>query len=120
MNATIAELHALIKNEQDKTDNKMAVQIGDHLKDIIGSDEGMARIAIEDFKAKNKVLEEIDKKLFEEGKKRRKSGNGYAFTMKEAEFIIREFFGLPEPGEAPQAEIPDTAEGKILSITDFL
>lgn len=59
-------------------------QIRDHILQIVGNDESMCSIVLQDVIVSPSLLKDINRHLMEEGRKRKK-GNSFCFTMEEAE-----------------------------------
>lgn len=110
----IAEAIEKITAQQPK--ERTAVwMVGEQLKDMVRDEPHLAELVARDLEIEAMSLSECEKKIKAYADKH-KTGSFACVVPDEAERIIREFYGLPEPGEAPApGEAP-----KIISLSDFL
>lgn len=87
--------------------------VGEQLKDILRGEPHLADIVAQDLDVKEMALAECEKKIKAFADKH-KTGNFSCVIPSEAERIIREFYGLPEAG---QASAP--AAGVDIDLEDF-
>lgn len=92
--------------------------LGEQVKDICRAEPRAAELVVQDLEGGMKLLD-LKKKLDELAKKH-KVGNQSVVTPMEADALIREFFGLPERGAAPEPEREPERGGKVLSLFDLL
>lgn len=98
--------------------------IGEQLKDICRDEPACGAILLEDLQNPDMGLAAADKKLYEYGKSLCKGRSGVGISPKAAEKVLREFYGLPEAGEAPKAQpmkaAPVLGGPFSLNLDDFL
>ena len=87
--------------------------VGEQLKELLQAEPQWADMVERDLENKEQSLEAVAKKIRELAKKN-KVGNCGCVTPAEAEKIIRETYGIPERGAAPEA----TAEN-VINLEDF-
>lgn len=89
--------------------------VGEQLKDLLRAEPHLAEIVAQDLDVKEMSLAECEKKIkaFADG---HKTGNFACVVPAEAERIIREFYGLPAPGEAAG---PEPAGDNLIRLEDF-
>lgn len=87
--------------------------VGEQLKDMLRAEPELAEIVAQDLDVKEMALAECEKKIKAFADKH-KTGNFACVIPAEAERIIREFYGLPEAG---QASVP--AAGVDIDLEDF-
>lgn len=92
--------------------------LGEQVKDVCRAEPRSAELVVQDLEGGMK-LSDLKKKLDELAKKH-KVGNQSVVTPMEADALIREFFGLPERGAAPEPEREPERGGKVLSLFDLL
>lgn len=111
--------------EQQKGNQQYSViyQLGEQLKEIC-MDARCAQLVAEDLENKSMSLKELEKKIAAFASAH-KSGNCGCCPPREADRIIREFYGLPERAErvlqttATEAEIkPKPRRGSLLDLLD--
>lgn len=88
--------------------------VGEHLKDIIRDDPRLQELVDQDLEKQGMSLTECEKKIkaFSDSHKP-KNANSFCVSPAEAEQIIRNFYGLGQPGDKNQGS------GKVLSLADF-
>ena len=87
--------------------------VGEQLKDICRREPRSAELIAQDLENPSMSIVEAEKKIKAFADKH-KTGNFSCVTPVEAEKILREFYGLPKPGE----ETP--REGVHINLMDFL
>lgn len=87
--------------------------VGEQLKDILRGEPHLAELVAQDLDVKEMSLTECEKeiKAFADG---HRTGSFACVIPAEAERIIREFYGLPDRGAAP-----DPAGDNIIRLEDF-
>lgn len=98
--------------------------VGEQLKDICRREPRSAELIARDLQVEAMSITEAEKKIkaFADG---HKTGNFACVTPGEADNILREFYGLPEPEAIPApvpvlAPPPPTRQRKIVDLSDFL
>lgn len=86
--------------------------VGEQLKDMLRAEPQLAEIVSQDLDVKEMSLAACENKIKEYADKH-KMGNFSCVIPSEAERIIRDFYGLPAPGEIP------APSGKVLHLEDF-
>lgn len=95
-------------------------QLGEQLKDIISESPDVAGIVLDDLKQPGMKLSDCEKKIAAFAQSHR-HGNAGCCPPKEADRIIREFYGIPARQAAPAVMQPAMPkQPKKLSLTDFL
>ena len=111
----------LIKEQQKKLrETDPAYMIGLQLIDMIREDTGIDSILTEDLSGKGMDLTACAAamKKHADGIHTREKGSCVCIHPKEAEKVIRKFYGLPDPDER---EAPKTVTSpEIMSLEDFL
>lgn len=111
-----------ISNQQAKLNEyHPAFQLGEQLKDIIfKSQDDVAGIVLEDLKKPGMKLTDCEKKIAAFAQAHR-HGNAGCCPPKEADRIIREFYGIParQTGAVPMQFVAPKKHKK-LSLTDFM
>ena len=79
---------------------------------------GSAELIAQDLENETMSITEAEKKIkaFADG---HKTGNFSCVTPMEADRILREFYGLPSPGESAPVPAPELAGDKVLRFEDF-
>lgn len=86
-----------ITAQQKKLDQwDPAFQLGDQLKDILSGMQDAAQIVLQDLKQQGMKLTDCEKKIADFAQKH-KRGIAGCCPPKEADRIIREFYGIPAP-----------------------
>ena len=98
--------------------------VAEQLKDICRQEPQSAELVAQDLQVEAMSITEAEKKIkaFADG---HKTGNFACVTPGEADNILREFYGLPEPEAIPApapvpAPPPPTRQRKIVDLSDFL
>ena len=97
----MSNLFAIIENQQKGHENEPRYTIGEQLKDIAAREPLAAELLEKDLAIPEMSLAAAEKKLQEYADKNHKSAKCYCITPTVAEKILREFYGIPDPGEAP-------------------
>lgn len=89
--------------------------VGEQLKDMLRGEPHLAEIVAQDLEVKEMSLAECEKKIkaFADA---HKTGQFSCVIPSEADRIIREFYGLPARGEAPE---PVPAGDNLIRLEDF-
>ena len=108
---------SMLEEQQSKVQARSPQwMVGEQLKDICRQEPHCAELIAQDLENPAMSITEAEKKIkaFSDA---HKIGNFGCVTPAEADRILREFYGLPSPGdeqEAPSAGAP------VLSLADFL
>lgn len=78
--------------------------IGEQLKDLLRAEPQHAEMVLQDLRNKEQSLAAVERKIEARAKKNKVGGRGCVSPM-EAEEIIREVYGLPARGSAPEAPV---------------
>lgn len=122
MNELERVLHA-IEEQQKKLGDGPAYWVGEQLKDILRETPEAAQVVLEDFDAGHTV-KECEKQIRDYARK-----HGSCCPPKEADRIIREFFGIADlsAGTAPVIELPAASTSaekhharRSINLADFL
>ena len=107
---------AAIEAQQEKVKPRSPQwMVGEQLKDICRREPASAELIAQDLKQPAMSITEAEKKIKAYADKHR-TGNFSCVTLSEAERILREFYGLPEPDAVPAP----AAGPKMVDIADFL
>lgn len=126
MSGFMSEAVSLLEAQQAKVKPRSAQwMVGEQLKDICRREPGSAQLLARDLRVKDMDITAAEKKIkaFADG---HRTGGFVCVTPAEADRILREFYGLPEPGELPAAPEPpapapvSAPSGKIIDLDDFL
>lgn len=113
-----------IEAQQKGHENTDVWMVGEQLKDIIRQDISLQQIVDQDLDSKSMGLINAAAKIKEFADKQSNSRKGRCVCVPPnvAEQIIREFYGLPEPGAVLSSPAPAQGNSlpKILSLADFL
>lgn len=110
--SALAEVIFAIEAQQPK-ERSAVWMVGEQLKDICRSDPSAAEILLTDLlHNQDMTLAAAEKKIAEQAKKN-KVGSCGCVTPKEAEEILRQFFGLGAVGSLP------AAQPKVIDLADF-
>ena len=121
---------AAIEEQQAKVKARSAQwMVGEQLKDICRREQASAELIEQDLQVKEMSITEAEKKIkaFADA---HKTGNFACVTPVEAEKILREFYGLPEPfedggaadrgEESQEDERKNSAARKVIDLDAFL
>lgn len=120
----IKELREKIRAQQgpEGTDVWM---IGEQLLDIAAREPASAALIEKDLEVAAMSLPEAAKamKAFADEKKQKVKGNCVCVTPKEADGVLRKFYGLPDAGEMPQPvpaeEVASAKDSGDIDLSDF-
>ena len=120
--SAIGKAIAAIEEQQKSVKARSAPwMVGEQLKDICRREPASAELIAQDLAVKEMSITKAEEKIKAFADKN-KTGNFACVTPMEAEKILREFYGLPEPfddGGAPnRGEEPQ--ERKIVDLSAFL
>ena len=110
---------AMLEDQQSKVRARSPQwMVAEQLKDICRREPQSAELIAQDLENPAMSITEAEKKIkaFADG---HKTGNFSCVTPMEADRILREFYGLPEPSVAPPP-VADPPERKIIDLSDFL
>lgn len=108
---------ALLEDQQSKVPHRSPQwMVGEQLKDICRREAHSAELIAQDLENPDMSITAAEKKIkaFADG---HKTGNFACVTPAEAEKVLREFYGLPDP-EEESAPVP--AGRNVLDLADFL
>ncbi len=109
---------ALLEKQQSKVESRSPQwMVGEQLKDICRHELQSAELVAQDLENPAMSITEAEKKIKAFADKH-KTGNFSCVTPIEAERILREFYGLPDPAEATEAARP--AGDKVIDLMDYL
>lgn len=111
MNELVNAIAAIAK--QQPTRRNDVWMVGEQLKDLLKAEPQWADMVERDLQNKEQSLEAVAKKIRAQAQKN-KVGNCGCVTPAEAEKIIRETYGIPERGAAPEAPA-----GNVINLEDF-
>ena len=108
---------AMLEDQQSKVKARSPQWMAaEQLKDICRREPQSAELIAQDLENPAMSVTEAEKKIkaFADG---HKTGNFSCVTPVEADRILREFYGLPVPGEEPEAL---STGSQVLDLADFL
>ena len=111
-----------IEAQQKGKENTAPWMVGEQLKEICSREPLAAELVEKDLAVKEMSLEACEKKIKEWADKHKKGGCAVV-PPNVAEKIIREFYGIPEPGgdsSTPLSSAQNDANGDIIDFTSFL
>ena len=120
------EAIAALAAQQDKVKPRSPQwMVAEQLKDICRREPKSAELIAQDLRLESMSITEAEKKIkaYADG---HKTGNFSCVTPIEADRILREFYGLPEPETAPAPEsVPappplPAQKRRIVDLSDFL
>ncbi len=109
---------ALLEEQQSKvTARSPQWMVAEQLKDICRHEPQSAELIAQDLENAAMSIAEAEKKIkaFADN---HKTGNFSCVAPSEAERILREFYGLPDPAKEPEAAQP--AGAQVIDLMDFL
>lgn len=111
----------MISAQQAKAPERSHVRlIGEQLKDICRTTPSAAELLIHDLEVPEMSLASLKRK-FDSFAESKKTGRESCIFPDEADKLIREFYGLPMPGDAaPSASSKPAPAGKVVSLLDIL
>ena len=105
----------LLREQQSKVPARSAPwMVAEQLMDLCRRERQSAALLAKDLENDGMGIAEAEKKIKAYADKH-KVGNFACVTPSEAEDILREFYGLPRPGEAAQPE----QSGALVNFSDF-
>jgi len=109
---------ALLEQQQSEVQARSPQwMVAEQLKDICRQEPHSAELIAQDLETPAMSITEAEKKIKAFADKH-KTGNFSCVTPLEAERVLREFYGLPDPVEAPEAARP--AGTKFIDLTYLL
>lgn len=108
---------AMLEDQQSKVkDRSPQWMVAEQLKDICRREPQSAELIAQDLENPAMSITEAEKKIkaFADG---HKTGGFSCVTPAEADRILREFYGLPTPGDEQDAP---SAGAQVLDLADFL
>ena len=126
MNESQTKAIAALEAQQAKVkDRSPQWMVAEQLKDICRQEPRSAELIAQDLQVEAMSITEAEKKIkaFSDA---HKTGNFGCVIPAEADRILREFYGLPEPEAAPAPESvpaappPPAQQRKIVDLADFL
>ena len=114
LNSVIAKIEA----QQEKCKNDAAFCVGEQLKDMARSDMAVAELLDKDLDIEDMSITNAEKKIkaYADGHRFGKCG---FVPPKEADRILREFYGLPGTNETKE-EPSEQAGSKVIDLSAFL
>lgn len=107
-----------IEAQQAKEKGRTAPwMVGEQLKDICRREPASAELIAQDMANEDMSIQAAEKTIKAYADKHR-TGNFACVTPAKAEEILRKFYGLPKPEEAPEAEAPKP-ESDNVNLEDF-
>ena len=106
-----------IEAQQKGKENTPAWMVGQQLKDICRNDPRCAEMVEQDLENASMSISEAAKKIKAYADKQKRTGNCVCVPPNVAEKIIREFYGLPEAGAAPESTVPAL---RLLDLGDLI
>lgn len=117
MNLIMNDVKKAISEQQKGKEHTAVFMVGEQLKDIIADSEHFAELVLQDLKNPDMSLVKCEAKIKARADELHKKNGGSCACVnpKDAENIIREFYGLHE------TTTPAAASGnKIVSLADLL
>ncbi|MBR1660162.1 MAG: hypothetical protein IJ705_07580 [Oscillospiraceae bacterium] len=108
----------LLRAQQEKAPEGSACwMVAEQLMDICRAEPYNAELIAQDLKNKSMSIAEAEKKIRDRAdeKHRKNGGSSVCVSPKEAEEILRKFYGLPDPGAVAEAPA-----GVLLDFADFM
>ena len=110
-----------IEAQQKGRENTAVWMVGEQLKDVCRGDPYCAELVAQDLEHSGMSIVEAEKKIKAYADKQKRTGNCVCVPPNVAEGIIREFYGLPDAGQAPQKPVQEPpAQTDFLDLSDFL
>lgn len=110
---------AAIESQQAKLEeDSMPWVVGEQLKDICRMEPRSAELIAQDLEVKEMSIVAAEKKIkaFADGHKK---GNSSGVSGRQADRILREFYGLTAAGAPAPAPSPEQTDGKVFHLEDF-
>ena len=112
------KLISIIEKQQKGHENEPLFCVGEQLKDIAEREPHVIDILKRDLEIPEMSLAKAAAKIKSYADEKSGKKGAFAVSPKIAEGILRKFYGLPEPGEAPKATSPAT--GAYIDLDNFL
>ena len=116
------KLIELIKKHQEGHENDDVFMVGEQLKDMASREPACIEILIQDLNTPKMGLADAAAQIKKYADEHRKNAKCFCVSPLIAEGILREFYGLPKHGEAPE-RVPTTASAvasDYIDLGDFL
>ena len=112
---------AKICEQQKGIENTAAYCAGEQLKDIVRTTPGAAELVFKDLDVKEMSITECEKKIkaLADERHRKNRGNFAFVSPKEADVIIREFYGIPDTVSVPENPKDKESSG-LIDLDSFL
>ncbi len=110
-------IERIIEQQKGFDEFSTVYQVGEQLKDICQESPEEAELIFQDLNNKSMSIVEAEKKIKAFADKHKK-GNSSCCPPKEADRILREFYGL-EPKQYGKAETKAKPENKTVNLADF-
>lgn len=110
MSTNITRALKMIEEQQRGKENSAVWFAGEQLKDIIGDSEKRAELVINDLKVKEMSLENCERQIKKRADEKREKGGRsgcVCINPKEAEEIIKKFYGITDEKEKGEIDIDD-------------
>lgn len=109
---------AKIEAQQKGREETAVWAVGEQLKEICRFTRGAAELVARDLDAAEMSIAECEKKIkaFADKRHRKHGGNCAYVSPKEADGIIREFYGIPEE----EAYLKATPKADFIDLDDFI
>lgn len=123
MNATQEKAIAKLREQQAKTkEGSPAWGVGEQLADICAAEPDAAAIILPDLENPDMGITQAERKIraLADEKHKKLGGGSVCVTPKEAEGVLRKFYGLPDSGQAVREPAPSDAPAVTGSFADFL
>ena len=110
----------IIAKAQKGLEDTDAFAVGEQLKELC-EDPACAELVAKDLEIKGMGLKDCAAKIKAYADAHRKKGANFSYVSpKTAEGIIREFYGLPAPGDRPAEQPKPAPKEDFLNLEDFL
>ena len=122
MNYQTEAIRAIEAQQAAVQDRSPQWMVGEQLKDICRREPRSAELLVQDLKVDDMSITAAEKKIKAYADKH-KTGNFACVTPSEADRILREFYGLPEPDSIRQQAPPPpkpAVDRKIIDLADYL
>lgn len=117
MNETVKKVIEKIEKQQEGLKNDAAFVVGEQLKDMVSSEPQIAELLDKDLDVENMSIKNAEKKIKDYADNHRFGKCGFV-PAKEADRILREFYGLP--GRNEEKAEPEQVSSKVIDLTAFL
>ena len=117
-NEALSNVIAKIEAQQERCKDTAAFCVGEQLKDMARSDSAVAELLDKDLDVESMSIIEAEKKIKAYADSHRK-GNCAFVPPKEADRILREFYGLPGMDDVKN-ESSEQVRSKVIDLSEFL